>query len=188
MEFRLTYRGSLRANGNVDEKQRLRAWFHPQLRTLWQQRPLNLLTTEGNSVLDPPPGRDTSVLQRVGPSWFAPLITSQPRLIGSLDILMLRPEPPGAIILRGGDIDNRLKTLLDALRMPHTPDELPGGWVQQPDENPFFCLLEDDALITSIAVASDRLLEERPPAEVELVIRVVVKATEPTWANMALAI
>jgi hypothetical protein len=35
-----------------------------------------------------------------------------------LDVLLLAANLPGALIRRGGDIDNRLKTLFDALSVP----------------------------------------------------------------------
>ena len=91
----------------------------------------------------------------------------------------------------GGDIDNRVKTLLDALRMPHDSSELP----KDPpalDEDPFFCLLEDDALVTELALVTDRLLE--PPQEpskdshVHLIIRVTVHAARLTWGNTSLIV
>ena len=41
-----------------------------------------------------------------------------------LKILFLRKEGPGKLILQGGDIDNRLKTLLDALKMPSDLSEI----------------------------------------------------------------
>lgn len=53
---------------------------------------------------------------------------------------------------RLGDIDNRLKTLFDALRLPNQTNELVGYDNPAPDENPFFCLLEDDSLITHVSV------------------------------------
>ena len=59
------------------------------------------------------------------------------------EIFMLRPEVPGAIITQGGDIDNRLKTLFDALRMPQNENELPKDEIPGTDEVPFFWLFPD---------------------------------------------
>jgi hypothetical protein len=75
----------------------------------------------------------------------------------SLDILFLRRHDAGSLIANGGDIDNRIKVLFDGLRMPGNDAEL-GGLLIEPDEDPFFCLLEDDALITRVSVETDRLL------------------------------
>jgi hypothetical protein len=45
MEFTLFYRGELKAtrktNGNKKHKHDIRKYFHPQLKTLWQQPPLD---------------------------------------------------------------------------------------------------------------------------------------------------
>src|ERR1700687_822862 len=75
----------------------------------------------------------------------------------SLDILFLRRDGPGSLVRSGGDIDNRLKVLFDALRMPQTPDEVCGDTLG-PDEDPFFCLLEDDKLISKAQVDTNWLL------------------------------
>jgi hypothetical protein len=64
-------------------------------------------------------------------------VCSQLRLVARLSIVMLRPEPPGSIITAGGDIDNRLKTLFDALRMPKVISEIPNGDAPQIGETPF---------------------------------------------------
>jgi hypothetical protein len=51
--------------------------------------------------------------------------------------LFLRREVGLGRIVQGGDIDNRLKTLFDALRIPKTMSETGGGAVAD-DESPFF--------------------------------------------------
>src|SRR5438105_10912291 len=79
-------------------------------------------------------------------------------LICSIDILLLRPDPPGKVLV-SGDIDNRLKTLFDALRLPKGAQELVGYDKPEVDEKPFFCLLEDDSLITHVSVETDVLLQ-----------------------------
>jgi hypothetical protein len=93
----------------------------------------------------------------------------------ALDILFLRRDGPGALVKSGGDIDNRVKVLFDALRMPQTCDEVCGEKPAQ-DEEPFYCLLEDDKLISSVRVDTNWLLT--PPSagerihDVHLIIRV----------------
>jgi len=94
-----------------------------------------------------------------------------------LEILFLRRDNPGYLIASGGDIDNRIKVLFDGLRMPNTVAEL-GGIPLEPDEDPFFCLLEDDNLITSVSVTTDRLLipqdSDEKPHDVHLIIHTTV--------------
>ena len=121
----------------------------------------------------------TNLNRVVGPFRFVPLVSPSLNLICELHIFMLRPESPGALITQGGDIDNRLKTLFDALRMPKKESELPKDAVVAPDEDPFFCLLEDDNLITGVSVKTDRLLfSSENDSQVHLDILVETRPTK----------
>lgn len=88
---------------------------------------------------------------------FVPLINVASGFTCSLDILFLRRDAPGGT-WNAGDIDSRIKVLFDGLRMPKQVQEL-GGLAIEDDETPFHCLLEDDSLITSHSVTTDRLLK-----------------------------
>jgi hypothetical protein len=184
MEFRLLYDGPLRANGNLREKHTLRKEFHKQLAVLWQQVPL----AGADGLLDDPPSpQKVSVIQHVGAYKFAPLVCQGLGLVCELDVVFLRPEAPGAVITQGGDIDNRLKTLFDGLRMPRGPAEIPDESAPAGDETPFYCLLEDDNLITRVNVATDRLLRKSAGAnDVVLMIHATTKAVKSMWANIGL--
>jgi hypothetical protein len=115
-----------------------------------------------------------------------PLVTQELDLICGLEILFLRPDKPGKAIW-AGDIDNRLKTLLDALRIPE-PSEDYAKKTPLEEEKPFFCLLEDDKLITKVSVETDRLLEPVAamisPHDARLVITVRVSPYEVHVDNM----
>jgi hypothetical protein len=97
-----------------------------------------------------------TVVRTVGAYDFASVVHSTIDLVADLTIIFLRPEPPGAIFTQGGDIDNRIKTLLDALKMPDEPQDMPQGALPSADEHPLFCLLEDDNLITGLNIKTDR--------------------------------
>jgi hypothetical protein len=94
---------------------------------------------------------------------------------------------PGGIIRHGGDIDNRIKVLFDSLRIPRNSSELPSGPPAQ-DEDPFFCLMEDDKYVTELNVATDRLLipvdvgSAESIHDVLLVIGVKLIVTNPLYA------
>jgi hypothetical protein len=183
MEFTLVYEGPLKSNGGPKEKQTIRRILHPQFELLWQQPPLSHFA---RYLEESPSQGELSVIRRCGAFRFAPVVTDALRLLVELDIAFLRPGPPG-VLITGGDIDNRIKTLLDALRMPHTIDELPRGDSPDSGEDPFYCLLEDDSLITRISVNADRLLRTTAdPASVLLVIRVRTRAIAMIWGNMGL--
>jgi hypothetical protein len=130
---------------------------------------------------------DMTLPRDVGGFRFVPTVSSTLDMVADLTITLLRPEPPGRILTQGGDLDNRLKTLLDALKVP-TKDEIPSGAAPAQDDNPFFCLVEDDALITGLDVRIDRLLgpPDGDPAEVLLLLRVRTKLVAGNMANLGL--
>jgi hypothetical protein len=98
--------------------------------------------------------------------------------------LFLRPDRPGHVIW-AGDIDNRLKTLFDAMRVPDPAENYVNAPPTQ-DETPFFCLLQDDKLITKVEVETDRLLEPVTgnSADVRLVITVRLRPYDFNDFNM----
>jgi hypothetical protein len=193
MEFTLHYRGPLKAasqrNTRKDHKHCLRRHFHNQLKELWK---LPQLSEFQDAVVVPEPDvvESRTLLRRVGQYHFAPLIGSYFHLVASLEVVMLRPEPEGRIFLRSGDMDNRLKTLLDALKVPNEPAALPDNLPPpSPDETPFFCMLEDDSFITNVDIQTAHWLdpEVQDSDEVVLLLRFRTKPTRVTWGNMGLA-
>jgi len=150
MEFRLTYRGNLPPNGSPEEKAQLRRAFHVQLRKLWEQQPLRGLVDGSLLRVEPKyENEDGATFVRKGEFLFLPLVSSRRFLVAQLSILFLRPQQPGLLVGHSGDLDNRIKTLLDALAIPQGIQDLPTGSSPGPDETPYYCLLEDDALITA---------------------------------------
>lgn len=184
MEFTLHYRGDLKANRGPKDKQVIRRHFHSQLKLLWQQLPLS----EHRTLLGENQREgDVSIFKQVGNFNFAPLVCQKLNLVAELSITLLRPEAPGSLITQGGDIDNRLKTLFDALTMPIQASQIPQDDLPSVDETPFFCLLEDDNLIIKVSVATDRLLEPcKSTSEVEMNVHVRARPTRQSWANMGL--
>ena len=193
MEFTLVYQGPLKANGSIRDKQSIRREFHKQLAELWKQEPLSSLekkdysSIRNNMLPNTVLGHPNPFTQSVRDFLFKPLVSSKFNLVAELDITFLRPEPLGCIITQGGDIDNRLKTLFDAFRIPKESKEIPKDDVPKPNENPFYCLLEDDNLITKVAVRTDRLLKPcKESSFVELLITVQTKITKMSWDNIDL--
>jgi hypothetical protein len=151
----------------VDVKHRIRRELHPQLKTLWQQHGLL------KSSWKPQQNKDKIEeipVQRVADDFtrcgfrFVPLIRKG--MACSLDILILRRDEPHRVFSGSGDLDGRVKTLLDGLRMPQQCSEV-AGQAPSSDENPFFCLLEDDRHIFDLSVTTDRLLIPTEPSEPE---------------------
>lgn len=165
MQLRLTYQGRLlganATNTRAPHKHEIRRVFDRQLRRHWELHP----HLRGVALqLESQPGTYYPIIPflesryaRFG--WrFVPLVTEFMSLRCSLHVLLLRPDLPGRII-SSGDIDNRLKTLFDALRLPQNEAELGGCEVPPESELPMYCLLEDDKLIEHVSVETDVLLE-----------------------------
>jgi hypothetical protein len=169
MEFHLVYDGGLLKPSQPGrkrpwEKHAIRGFLSSQLKNLWETHPA--LKTYGHKTVEiddydrpvcPPKPflehlADWHKVEGIG---IIPIATEANGLVCSLDVLLLRPQFHGVMI--SGDIDNRLKTLIDALTKPK-PGQLRKESGDPPDPNPMYCLLEDDKLITGLAVKVDRLL------------------------------
>lgn len=116
-------------------------------------------------------------------AWFRPLVRESYALHCGLKIVFLRKEPPGKIY-QGGDIDGRIKTLVDALAMPRHAEQVLAKTKQS---EPIFCLLEDDSLVSGFEVESERLLGDQNNAAdfVRLTIEVDVRVRQATIYNQS---
>jgi hypothetical protein len=137
MEFRLTYEGFLPSSGNASKhvkyKHAIRKAFHAQLSKLWHEHPCLTHKWEKFPYLPPPAAAAMNVFKQrgymghtpVGMSTidvlarqfdrcgyqFVPLVNKRFDLVCGLDVLFLRRGIPGDLIMPGGDVDNRIKTL-----------------------------------------------------------------------------
>jgi len=201
LEFRLTYEGVLlgasRTDTRAHHKHEIRKSFHPQLRRLWEivtylNYPRKAIAPSQifvNEVPPPPPPRSEQLAEAFSFKGFrfVPLVTQELSLICGIEILFLRPDHPGGV-LQSGDIDNRLKTLFDSLRMP-SPGEVTDKMTPAEDENPFYCLLEDDRLVTKVSIETDTLLQPTGdianPNDTRLVLTIKLRPAQMSWDNVA---
>lgn len=209
MRFTLTYDGPLAASGNKSrpkEKWDIRRKLSPQLKELWLVHPTLRAISVDNTTIVPadvnaywerhhsapfvptdlgPASRRLCDPIKIGDHEFTPLVRDSMALVCGLDILFLRKEVAGRLVEHGGDLDNRIKTLFDALRMP-SESEL--KFADGPIDGPFHCLLEDDRLITDTSIETGYLLTGSTVArsEVRLVINVTVRVTHIRSYNLAL--
>lgn len=201
VEFRLIYKGPLsshRGGGRggtvVKQKHSIRKQFHRQLRELWRDNHwLKQFMSDANLAQ---PGESPNLVpvvecmannyKRCGFK-FLPLVSKQWGIACALDILLLRRDDPGNLLIQGGDIDNRVKTLFDALSIPIYENQVE-GFSPDPDETPFYCLLEDDRLVTEVKVTADRLWvpieKEENPEDVHLVVHAKTKILDSRTANL----
>ncbi|MDG4894650.1 hypothetical protein P9272_13815 [Mesorhizobium sp. WSM4976] len=207
MRFTLTYDGELASAGNGSKKSahkwELRTHFHPQLKELWETHPALKRARHGVVINPKQPFMSvdgyhkeeiryrkktpeegeidlTDPIERFGCS-FRPFVRDTFALNCAINIIFLRKEPPGKVY-QGGDLDNRIKTLLDALSMPQYKEQMQG---YVPIEEPMFCLMEDDSFLTKLSITTERLLTkpEAGPKEVRLNIEVDVRVSDARVYN-----
>jgi hypothetical protein len=134
MRFRLVWQGQLPGTGNSSKKpdviQRIRDDFHPQLKFLWDSHSA-LKRLRSTSIVSTDLGRDLTLSEspfhaprnlkqfpmgdhetdlcapiREDGKQYIPLVRKSLDLNCHLNILFLRQEDPGSLVLQGGDIDN----------------------------------------------------------------------------------
>lgn len=193
MEFTLVYEGQLFAHNETRErafhKHSIRKQFHPQLRRLWKLKLPHWINSTQTSQLRLKYNAGDPIIEQIARKFsvcgykFVPLVREDLVLACKLDILFLRREVGRGKIIQGGDIDNRLKTLFDALKTPSRCEEI-GGAKAESDEDPFFCLLEDDSLITEVRLRADTLLTPIDSGQDEHAVKLIIGvALRPLQVN-----
>ena len=183
MKFTLVYRGDLPPNGSAKEKWRIRRELEPQLRRLWTIAPFSDIAKYLDPAYEP---NNCYVGKVLGEFEFMPLISTKLDLQANLEIRPMSSSMPGGL-LHSGDIDNRLKTLFDALSIP-TNQQIPDGAEVDADKR-VFCLCEDDRLITDVRVTNNRLLSvDDKSRQTLVVIDVRPVAFRVTFANIGISV
>ena len=198
LDFHLSYRGELKAtqrdpkpgSGVMTQhwplKHVMRLDFHRQLKTVWNTHPrLSQKKSEIGSMLNV----DTLARGYSIPPWsFVPLVTQELQVFCGIDVVLLRLDHPGSSIW-SGDMDNRLKTIIDALEIPGANCGYANDIPSDPPNNPLYCLLANDRLLTRASVETDRLLYAPSGADqsyAEVTIRVRIKPENVTLLNLGL--
>jgi hypothetical protein len=213
MRFHLVYGGPLAATGNKSkpaEAKRIRDVLSPQLANLWSThhalqmlKNSALVMSPGQAGLSMPlspfdDGKRVQLARGLAPQNFVdlcepvaygdkkymPLVRKSLDLNCGISVLFLRQGDPGSLVNQGGDLDNRIKTLLDALKMPDR--ETHDSYASTLDMT--YCLMESDSLASDLNVKTDRLLfpQTQYPNEVHLVIEVDVQVLRVGVWNVCL--
>lgn len=182
MEFTLRYRGVVPHHSKI-EAHKVRRVFEEQLADYWTRdlRLKDINPTQMKKAVSSQRFPRFDVRQQekgekvgtkrvdlyryheVGGIWFVPLATRWRYLRCEVAMRLSRYEGDlhtGGLIDNQGDLDGKLKALIDALRMPYEPHEVPPGATH--DKPVFFCVLEDDRLITKISIETRNILGPRP--------------------------
>ncbi len=211
LKFTLVWSGKLPSSGNARKTAdvtRIRSELHSQIAYLWETHNALQVLKEYGFIVNPRSG-NTGIDQSATPrqiyqrfpnhlinlcEWlpvggkqtlkYMPLVRKSLNLTCGLKILFLRQEDPGSLITQGGDLDGRMKTLLDALRMPSEQEQD----AAPPTLNEIYCLMESDSLVSSIDVETERLLfpTSTHQHDVHLVIEVSLRVLRVHQGNYCL--
>jgi hypothetical protein len=181
MKFRLVYHGPIRPHNRgmdlLSHKHVIRAVFHRQLCEFWKKNDAFCNSTLSVKQFRSLPNMGFNMAEETKPlielvrteysancrgangyEWV-PLILKNYAVSCELDILLLfRGMKPGP--LDNGDVDNRVKTVVDALRQPD-PQTVQHLRPPRVNESPFFVLLQDDSIVSRLTVETDTLYSPR---------------------------
>jgi hypothetical protein len=158
----LVYQGPLKSNGRAEHKAIVRQQFSQQLRPIYERDVLR------ESIRD---HVQQTCVKEVAGAKFTSLANKVFGLHARIDVTMLSVGNAGIFSAAQGDIDNRLKTLFDALSIP---PESQAASVRSTLPDLTVCLVEDDQLIREVRVRVGELLL---PVEDKSTVLVIVHAT-----------
>lgn len=183
MEFCLHYYGTLKSRDNASGKHQIRQQLHPQIRSVCLSEQFSNMFDEFN---DTSKHDEPHMFSDIGGKRFWFLICEGWKTIVDLNITILLPHAVGAIVHNGGDIDNRIKTLFDALRIPAVKSEIPSNDSFNYKKEGMFCLLQDDKLINRVSITSYQDHEPIDTDSVRCFIEVRTKITQALVGNLGL--
>ena len=180
MKFKLVYSGELKINPKKRSKHLhdIRMALSPQLERLAQISPYDTIKERMAKT-------KSKGIREVDGAKFFPIIRPDLHLLAELDIQILHPE---LLETPRADIDNRMKTLLDALKRPQCPHELSENVDKR---RVIYTLLDDDHLVTKMTINTSHLLyKEQNPSpnrdyELLIIITVNIRASKGTMENLA---
>ncbi|MBN2779958.1 MAG: hypothetical protein JXQ74_02710 [Alphaproteobacteria bacterium] len=178
MKFKLIYQGTLKIHPKkrVQHIHAIRSQLAPQMEKLLSIPPYSNICDyiDGKNGL-----KKKDIVRHVGGIDFVPVISPSLNLLAELDIQMLHPELIGT---PRADIDNRMKTLFDALRRPQNEHEIP----ENADRGrKMHVLLDDDRFVTKMSVNTSHWLGAKNPDDLLVIITVNIRASRGTMDNLA---
>ena len=170
----------------------LRKAFHPQLKRFWlAHQHLNSVKTHCFLKDSQERGHELQLLSEqfadfftVDSTHFVPLAIQKLHLVCEIDVLLL-VSPNSAHLLARSDIDNRMKTLLDGLRMPQQKSELLNDLSAGSVQDPYYVLVEDDSQVSKLSVEYDTYLAaEQADIANDIVSAIISVRIRPTLVTM----
>ncbi len=152
MRITLTYKGEIPGNKRPPEKiDAIRQEFHRQLTKLWGRNQLSFLKDWVDTGFA---GGAPDFRRRHGKRTYLPIVSEAIYLRARLNVRLLSGLDQHQPSYAKGDIDNRVKSLLDALSAPTQASRIPAA-------APFrdtICFMSDDSLVDELTVSTAPLL------------------------------
>lgn len=180
MEFCLHYFGPLKSNAGPIEKHQIRCQLHHQLKSICSSYPfLSSFEPDFNETRKQ---TEKPLFKEIDEKKYWFLICECLSTSVDLNLTLLVPHQTHAIV-SGGDVDNRIKTLFDGLRIPQIENEIPNNDSFDYSEG-MFCLLEDDKLINNIQI---QMFQDHAPIDdksCRVLIKVNTRINGAKWGNL----
>jgi Endodeoxyribonuclease RusA. len=182
MEFCLHYYGKLKSRDNATGKHAIRQTLHHQIHSLCMSDPFENAFKQDLDGTRSDKDKPMYVEHDGKRYWF--LISEYLATVVDVNITILVPHDLGRMVQNGGDIDNRIKTLFDALRVPAVASEIPASDAFEYGTSGMYCLLQDDKLINRVSIRSYRDHAPIDGDSVRCLIEVETKITKALWGNL----
>jgi hypothetical protein len=154
MNFTLFYSGPIRSGNSKDIRHinDIRLSISPQIRRLYECEPLK------SHKVNCEPGSSDGYFKtyvNVEERSYSALVNPSIEAVCQLSVTFFEAEGTLSVASQIGDVDNKTKTLLDALRLPQKTDipKIPHS------QETIHCLLFDDALLWGVDIKRRRLLD-----------------------------
>ncbi|CAN5289643.1 hypothetical protein BH10PSE9_BH10PSE9_03330 [soil metagenome] len=157
MRITLTHRGNIPGNKRPAAKiDAIRQGFHAQLNKLWGRDQIAFL----KEWLDSGFAAGAPDYRRVvGGRTYLPIVSEKIEARANLTVTLMSGLDARRPAFTNGDVDNRVKSLIDALAAPIQPSRIP----RTAPSRDTICLLSDDSLVAELTVRTAALLSENDP-------------------------
>ncbi|RWA71387.1 hypothetical protein [Mesorhizobium sp.] len=181
MDIYLTYRGQIPSKtSSLDAVWSMRKSFHSQLQKLWGKEPFAILKKweDSNFAAGAP-----NFLRQIGDQIFVPFYSEVVGVGVKLEIKLLTGLPLQQAVISSGDLDNRVKRIIDALRAPTQKGELTKNL--EPGSR-WYCVMDDDSSVKEVTASLAPYLDSSDPSESFVFVRVRTSPSAVTLANLAM--
>ncbi|MGV8831687.1 MAG: hypothetical protein ACOH2N_06910 [Devosia sp.] len=181
MELILTFEGRIPAQrSDLGVIWTMRRSFSTQLQKVWGKEPFGILKKWEDSEFAAGAPKFT---RSNGDQTFVPIYGRDVGVGVDLDITLLTGMPQQKAILSAGDLDNRIKRVVDALRVPKGHGEMAKDL---PSGGRWYCLLEDDNAVLSISTRLGAYLGSDDPSVSFAIVKVKPIAMTVNIGNLAM--